>query len=1843
MRVRIITTFLLIFLFFAGACCNQSKIVPGANDSETAVSVKDDKVDKKVVEKLDFQPPEKYENLTGRWDKVVKNEQKGKPRSAKEEVLAILKEANVKNNVPQIVKAVIHKTKYAVQIGEKEFPAIIMDLEKEVKEASFPVKPILQSLLAEMYRSYFNANRYKFYQRTKTGDSKPDDVATWDLRTIMNRISELYLESIVYSENLKEIRIDLFDEIVNKGTRLKSYRPTLYDFLAHRAVDFFIVDQHQLVKPSFVFEVDDEEFFSPAERFAFKKISSKEGDSLTLNALVILKELTAFHLQDVGKVDALVDVELKRLEFVYRKTVLENKKELYISALKKLEEKYKKNDAVAMVKYFIAKWYRDRGNEWIPYGPEEHRWSIKKAYEICKDAVDIYPDSEGALMCRAFMGELTYKTLSLQAENVNLPDRPFLMNVTYKGVEKLHFKALKILPEHQRILDDNKLNYKKKYRKLLDYKPYKQWTSNIPDDGDLRSHTVALKVPELELGRYIIFGGTDSSFSFDKQAVNWFFTDISNLSFTHSTIVKGKSEIFVFDRDSGKPLKNVNVKISMQQYSYKKSRYVTRVLAKLKTDKNGRAPFKVNRKDQYSYTLNLELKKGKDKLKSSFYSYNNNHAGQPRNEVHFFTDRGIYRPGQTIYFKGIMLKKDKDQKPQIVSGVSTTVLFLDRNWQKVSELKVKTNEYGTFSGNFIAPTGVMNGNMTISNVYGSKSISVEEYKRPKFETKFKPVKDNFKINDIVKVKGSTTSYSGAPLSDAKVKYTVTRRTWFPYNWWSWWYRMYNNKTVVIKNGEVKTKADGEYEVEFMAMPDEAVPASAQPSFSYTVQATVTDINGETHSTSTVVNVGFVALSISTSVLPTINSQDKFEFTIHSSNLNGEFEQAKGSLKIWRISEPARLLRSRKLAKPDRFVMKKEEFTKLFPHDIYSDEDDIKKRKKAEKTVDISFDTKKSKKVIAGDISGWKDGNYTLEIHTKDRFGSEIKYKHNFIVTSSVEGEQQRNIYNTVSLLDSSVEPGKSARILLGTAADNVEIVFDILRKNKKPERKRVSLDRSKKLLEIPVSESDRGGVGYRWMFQKHGRFFSGKGQISVPWSNKVLKTEFLSFRNKLKPGEKEEWRIKISGPEGEKVAAEMVAAMYDASLDTFRSNSFYLNTFPYYGFYEAWQTNNTNSLTYSQQINDGWNSYVSYPSLYYDSLNLFGLNFYSRGRYYRRSAMKMSKSKAAPMKKGEVSLEAQLRVGDSYGVGGLSMNGSGAGGLGTRGRGESESLEEAKELVADKSVVGASTLTKSVAQTKAPEKKVQIRKNLQETAFFYPFLRTNEKSEIIVSFTIPEALTRWKMIGFAHTKDLKTASLTNSLITQKELMVTPNVPRFLREMDTVYISTKISNLTDKKLNGTAELKLFNALNEKPIDKELHNIEQIKKFTVDKKGNTAVSWKLNIPEGIEAVTWRIIAKGGEHSDGEESTIPVLSNRMMVTESMPLPVNGNETKEFLFKKLVNSKDSKTLSHHRLTLEFTSNPVWYAVQALPYLMEYPHECAEQIFSRYYANSLASYIVNSNPKIQKVFDQWKGTDALLSNLQKNQELKSLLLEETPWVLEAQSEEQQKKRRKEEAERKKLEKLKKKRDAQKRKKAKNKRATLEKNAGKLERARDLVLEMCSGGKYNKAIKAIIKVSKIKCECEEDAKILALKTQLLNFNKVRKKIQQGVELLNGSLILDNIEAAQALDQEIVEGGTSFSEKVEKITAVGYYAKGLEMEKKDNYILANEFFEKCNSADPDKKECADWLENKDKIVKKLYDKAAVMKNFAPSKAKNLFRAILKLVTAEHEFYKKAEKDLQKMEY
>ena len=268
-------------------------------------------------------------------------------------------------------------------------------------------------------------------------------------------------------------------------------------------------------------------------------------------------------------------------------------------------------------------------------------------------------------------------------------------------------------------------------------------------------------------------------------------------------------------------------------------------------------------------------------------------------------------------------------------------------------------------------------------------------------------------------------------------------------------------------------------------------------------------------------------------------------------------------------------------------------------------------------------------------------------------------------------------------------------------------------------------------------------------------------------------------------------------------------------------------------------------------------------------------------------------------------------------------------------------------------------------------------------------------------------------MGFALTKDLKSGIVYNETVTQKDLMIVPNPPRFLREGDEIYFTAKVSNLSDQSLSGEATLQLFDAFTMKPIDGLFENNDNLKSFNVDKDLSEGLSWRLKVPLGkVDAIVYRVIAKSGKFSDGEENALPVLVNRMLVTETLPLPVMGNQTKTFILDKLMNNKSS-TLQNYNLTLEFTANPEWYAIQALPYMMEYPYECIEQIFNRFYANSIATHIANSSPKIKAIFDTWKeiDKDALISNLEKNQELKYALLEETPWVLDAQDETERKRR----------------------------------------------------------------------------------------------------------------------------------------------------------------------------------------------------------------------------------------
>ena len=582
----------------------------------------------------------------------------------------------------------------------------------------------------------------------------------------------------------------------------------------------------------------------------------------------------------------------------------------------------------------------------------------------------------------------------------------------------------------------------------------------------------------------------------------------------------------------------------------------------------------------------------------------------------------------------------------------------------------------------------------------------------------------------------------------------------------------------------------------------------------------------------------------------------------------------------------------------------------------------------------------------------------------------------------------------------SFEVGDTAVFQFGTAVESGLYGIYELKVGDALKRELIRVKPGKQRIEIPITEAHRGGIQFRFTAMGINRTFTHAQTIAVPWSNKQLNLELSSFRSPMLPGSQEEWRITVKGPEGDAVAAELLASMYDKSLDEFASNRYSLSPWPgRYGYVKGWHGGPLGRFT-ARNYSPNDRLYFNTPNLSPARLYTFGESNYwymPRRSYYRSRGGAEATTGAVPdgatMDDVAVAEEAPAPAMEATAM-------------------KQEAEESVTQSVSkDKQAQAATGEGKS---EEADFDAVKIRTNLNETAFFYPQLKTDEQGNVVFAFTIPEALTEWKLLALAHTEDLKTGSLLKAgLRTQKPLMITPNAPRFLREGDEMRLTAKLTNLSDDPQNGQATLQLIDPATNQPIDAEFGNTDNVQSFTLEAGVTTALAWMVNVPERMGAITYRFIAKADTFSDGEENMLPILPNRMMVTETMPLWVNGDSEKTFTFDKLKASGSSKTLKHHRLTLEFTDSPVWYAVQALPYLMEYPHECAEQTFSRLYANSLATHIVNQKPEIQKVFKQWQNLEpeALLSNLEKNQELKMLVIEETPWLLQAKDESARKRR----------------------------------------------------------------------------------------------------------------------------------------------------------------------------------------------------------------------------------------
>ncbi|WP_234736217.1 alpha-2-macroglobulin family protein [Tellurirhabdus bombi] len=1620
------------------------------------------------------------------WQRADSLAQKGLPKSALEIVNRIEADARKNQNYPQLVKVAMHQLIYRSYFDEIDYVTRIKALQTTIRETPFPARSILQSILAEVYWRYYQQNRWKFRNRARlenstqassTGDSTNADAdpRTWDVQRLISTISALYQSSLAQSTLLQEIPISTYDLLLEKGdaeSRLR--RPTLYDFLTYRAIDFFANTEADLTKPVFEFTLDQAAYLDTPDVFARLTLQTPDSLSLRFQTLRLYQRLIALHLPDKNPL-ALVDADIHRLEFIYRYSTVANKDSIYRQTLRKQMERYQNQPAEADYIYALAKSLSEQTDRNQPLSssalPNPDRWNRKQAADLCRNLIKKHPQTLAAQNARSLLEHLTKSVLTIQLEKIIDPNKAFRALVTYQNLAKVHFRTVRIpRSEGAHLTAIRSQEERQTWLKRLLLRPQITFgTITLPDDGDLNQHAVEAPMGGLPMGAYVLLISTHDSFKIDSELFSYVPLTVSRLGYLtqHSQTASNLDRLGVVDQQTGQPLANITVDL-LSVTDQKEQQQ-----ARFQTDSMGfvKAPAKsLPSNTPYRYRITT---RGDTLLTELQYNIRYGSGGPKpeakKRETLLFTDRAIYRPGQTIFFKGI-LYEGLDRDFTVVANREADIRLLDTNGSEVAKLSLPTNEFGTFEGRFTAPTGVLTGIMTLQSENGQTFIQVEEYKRPTFEVRLDTIRQAYRLNQKISVRAQAKTFSGAAVDAANVRYRITRRQ---RHWALGWSRRIIDAgpDVAIANGTLTTDATGAVSFTFTATPDPMISPSQNPVFDFEIALDVTDRSGETHTLTYSLNLGYTALRAQLPIPERVNTDSNLPVPVQITNAAGKPVNAQTDILIYRLQSPTRQLRRRLWQKPDRYLVNRTDYERLFPNDIYADEDVPANWPKGEMVQQASLTGLKPNLTLQS--SQFVPGEYVAVLSAQDSTGEKVSQSVYFTVNNPAAPIASSLPNTWVSAEKNSFEPGQEAVFFVGNAQPGW-ILMTIQRTSKSIDERWIKTDGRPHRVAIPVTEEQRGGFSVLFTMVQNGRLLTENTSVQVPFTNKRLRIETETVRKVLKPGQPEEWTLRISGPDREKVSAELAATLYDASLDTFIRHSWTRNPYErYQAGFSAW-ISNAFTLTRTQPlVYEPRSFYPGQSSRVYDQLSWYSYDltgnpeqlFQARTlaqeaprititRQGNKISGRATNPSGQPVPGITITLKGtnqgtvtdqtghfafsvtnpskSLRIIVSFvGLKSTEINLTDKKSATVRLKPDHTSLNEVvvvgygntlqrsvtgsvarmaapavAEFVQELEVATASEKPKANEEaSKQPANKIEpLRRNFNETAFFLPQVRPDKQGRVTLKFTMPDALTRWRLLVFSHTKDLKTGYLEEEVMTQKELMVTANAPRFLREGDTLRITARINNLTNRNLSGNVRFELLDTKTGQPINAAFGNNLPVQTFSTQANQSAAAGWRLLVPTGYETITYRLTANAGTFTDGEEATIPVLPNRMLVTETLPFWVNGREKKAFRLDALANVSSELPVQHERLTAEVTSNPAWYALQALPYLIEYPYECAEQLFSRLYANSLAAHIIQVRPAFQQIIKDWK-TKAPKNPLATNAELKAITLENTPWLREARTE----------------------------------------------------------------------------------------------------------------------------------------------------------------------------------------------------------------------------------------------
>ena len=1414
-----------------------------------------------------------YDNL---WKELEVLERKDLPKSVISEAMKIYDKAKAEQNVPQMMKAYLTAMQYRSLLTPDSLKVDMNGLEQWASQTgSMEDKAILYSILGEM--------------------TMPADV----------KKGLGYLQaSLKDKDRLLLIPVEKLRPMVRVGEASKRYfRDNLYNLLARRAIQ--IMQQYR---------------WQAAAKA--NQTNSLPADMTDMDQFVTYQfvpvsdcDLTAAVMQTYQSLLKAYDTETERegwlltgidaLNYLYRNFSGNFSNDVCQQELRKWIHTYPAVKTVPEAYLALAQFLQYQNNQ-------------VERLRIVREGIAGYPRYEGINQLKNIEKEILNASLSLEIATA-YPGEQQSVKVNYKNLTGITLQLYKVnLPVTSAILQNRTTHFESKYARLQREEHF-----SLKPTTDYLNVDTTLTIQAPQAGIYFLKAVPDGK----KGVSDGTLMNVTALKTIYRPLPDGTLELVVVDAVSGQPVSEAEVTI----YTEKGGGYSPQQT--YQADKQGTLKLDFLNSNKYWYNAHTAADNAMPILnlwKNDYY-----YKESKRKEVlQLFTDRSIYRPGQTVYVSGLAYEMEKDST-RVLADKKYTVSLYDANNNETGKVEVRTNGFGSFSGQFVLPSPCLTGYFSLRAADTSVSFKVEEYKRPTFDVTFEPVKVEYQVGDSIEVVGMAKTFAGAPVQNARVHYNISRS-------YAWVWRFMGRGSARWE-GEAMTDADGKFSVPVHFEIDSDRRESPLWYYTYNIQADVTDGAGETQQANLSLPLGSTSMVLNMDNLPdNLVKEKKLEIKLTAMNLSGEPVDTPVTYQVVEMEEQ-------------------------------KDGQEKEGRKVLTGTVEAN------KSFVPEAIYALPSGNYRLKLSAKNTQGRECTASKNFLLFSLNDKRPPFVITDWFYQDGLEFDAASPATVYIGSSEKNVYLLYDVFAGNKRLESKRIELSDSVVSFRFPYKKEYGDGILVSMAFVKDGRLYSHNARIMKPAPEKKLQLKWTTFRDKLRPGQQEEWKLTVLYPDGSPAEAEMLATMYDASLDKIYS---------------------------AHKLDFGVDFHYVVPLTYWNTS-------YMRNAYLYVD-FPLKRLRAVPLEYSELIIPSTGRM-EAMVVGyGGSPRATLAGALKIRGR-------SAANAVMNQEAVTDMVLQEEMVETSAQEKvemgsseelaetgDIQIRENFAETAFFYPQLRTNEKGEVSISFVLPESLTRWKFMGLAHTRNVDYGKIEATATASKEFMLQPNMPRFVRVGDKANIAASLMNLSDKGVKGTVRMELFNPETEKVF------YSQKQKFDV-KGGETGhVNFTFEVSDKYAVMACRMVADGDTFSDGEQRYIPVLTDKQWVTETVPLNVNGEGAHTFSLENLFN-KHSKTASEQRLTVEFTAHPAWYAVQALPVVAHPQNEDALSWATAYYAHSLAAYIVKENPRIKQVFDSWKaqgGTkETFMSNLQKNQELKNILLAETPWLAEATNEGEQKQR----------------------------------------------------------------------------------------------------------------------------------------------------------------------------------------------------------------------------------------